>query len=37
MEYPIMKSYIEWAADLPYSVSSSEQYDLPLARQVLDS
>jgi ATP-dependent Lon protease len=37
MDYPIIKSYIEWMADLPYTISSPENFDMENAKKILDS
>ncbi|HWP34149.1 MAG TPA: endopeptidase La [Thermodesulfobacteriota bacterium] len=35
-EYPVARTYLEWLADLPWSVSTEDNLDLARAQQVLD-
>jgi ATP-dependent Lon protease len=35
-ERSMIRTYLEWMVELPWSVSSEEQIDLPRARQILD-
>jgi ATP-dependent Lon protease len=36
-EYSALRTYLDWIVELPWSVSSEEQIDLPKARQILDA
>jgi len=36
-ERSMIRTYLDWMVDLPWSVSSAEQIDLPRAREVLDA
>ena len=36
-EYSWLRTYLEWMVELPWSVSSEEQIDLPKARGILDA
>ena len=35
-ERSMIRTYLEWMVELPWSISSEEQIDLPRARQILD-
>jgi ATP-dependent Lon protease len=35
-EYSSLRTYLDWMVELPWSISSEEQIDLPKARDVLD-
>jgi len=35
-EYPIIKTYLEWLADLPWNRLSDDNQDVPEARRILD-
>ncbi|MGH7769486.1 MAG: endopeptidase La, partial [Candidatus Binatia bacterium] len=35
-EYSMVRTYVDWLVELPWSVATEEQIDLPKARQVLD-
>jgi ATP-dependent Lon protease len=35
-EYSMVRTYVDWLIELPWSVATEEQIDLPKARQVLD-
>jgi ATP-dependent Lon protease len=35
-EYSVIRTYLDWIAQLPWSKSSSDQIDIPQARRVLD-
>jgi ATP-dependent Lon protease len=35
-EYSSLRTYLDWMVELPWSISSEEQIDLPKAREVLD-
>jgi ATP-dependent Lon protease len=35
-EYSMVRTYVDWLIDLPWSVTTEEQIDLPKAREVLD-
>jgi ATP-dependent Lon protease len=37
VEYPIIKTYIDWLLELPWHVTTADQFDMDHARQVLDS
>jgi ATP-dependent Lon protease len=36
-ERSMIRTYLDWMAELPWSVSSEEQIDLPRAREILDA
>ena len=36
-EYASMRTYFDWLVELPWSVSSKEEIDLPKAREILDA
>jgi ATP-dependent Lon protease len=36
-EYSSLRTYLDWMVELPWSVSSEEQIDLPKAREILDA
>jgi ATP-dependent Lon protease len=36
-EYSALRTYLDWMVELPWSVSSEEEIDLPKARQILDA
>ena len=36
-ERSMIRSYLEWMVELPWSISSQEQIDLPRAREILDA
>jgi ATP-dependent Lon protease len=36
-EYSALRTYLDWMVELPWSISSDEQIDLPGARQILDA
>lgn len=36
-EYSVIRNYLDWMAELPWSVTTVEQIDLPKARHVLDA
>lgn len=36
-EYPIIKTYLEWLCDLPWTVASDENRDVAAARRILDN
>ncbi len=36
-EYSTLRTYLDWMIELPWSVSSEEQIDLPRAREILDT
>ena len=36
-EYSSLRTYLDWMIELPWSVSSEEQIDLPKAREILDA
>ena len=36
-EYAALRTYLDWMVELPWSVSSDEQIDLPRAREILDA
>ena len=36
-EYASLRTYLDWMIELPWSVSSEEQIDLPRAREILDA
>lgn len=35
-EYSVIKSYLDWLVDLPWSVETPDNLDIPRARQILD-
>ena len=35
-EYSTLRTYLEWLSELPWSVSSEDQLDIALAREILD-
>src|SRR5215467_4274986 len=36
-EYSALRTYLDWMVELPWSISSEEQIDLPKAREILDA
>ena len=36
-EYSLMRTYFDWLVELPWSVTTKEEIDLPKAREVLDA
>ena len=36
-EYQVSRSYLTWLTDLPWGIYSTENYDLPKARKILDA
>src|SRR3972149_3654168 len=36
-EYSVIRNYLDWMVELPWSVTSQEQIDLPRARGILDA
>ncbi len=36
-EHSVIRTYLDWMIELPWSISSDEQIDLPKAREVLDA
>jgi ATP-dependent Lon protease len=36
-EYSALRTYLDWMVELPWSISSEEQIDLPKAREILDN
>lgn len=36
-EYSALRTYLDWMVELPWSLSSEEQIDLPKAREILDA
>lgn len=36
-EYSMVRTYLDWMVDLPWSVTTKESIDLPKAREILDS
>jgi len=36
-EYSALRTYLDWMVELPWSISSDEQIDLPKAREILDA
>ena len=36
-EYSALRTYLDWMVELPWSISSEEQIDLPKAREILDT
>src|SRR5439155_447426 len=36
-ERSMIRTYLDWMVELPWSVSSEEQMDLPIARTILDA
>ncbi|MBI4523862.1 MAG: endopeptidase La [Deltaproteobacteria bacterium] len=36
-EYSMVRTYLDWMIELPWSITSEEQIDLPKAREVLDA
>jgi len=36
-EYSSLRTYLDWMIELPWSISSEEQIDLPKAREILDA
>src|SRR5207249_8479098 len=36
-EYSSLRTYFDWMVELPWSVSSKEEIDLPKAREILDA
>jgi len=36
-EYSSLRTYLDWMVELPWSISSEEQIDLPKAREILDA
>ena len=36
-EYSVLRTYLEWMVELPWSVTTEEQIDLPRAREILDA
>ncbi len=36
-EYSALRTYLDWMVELPWSISSDEQIDLPKAREILDT
>jgi ATP-dependent Lon protease len=36
-EYSWLRTYLEWMVELPWSITSEEQIDLPKAREILDA
>lgn len=36
-EYPVIETYLEWLADLPWNVTTSDDYDVEKAREILDA
>lgn len=35
-EYPVVRNYLEWLTELPWSVSSEDRYDIAKAERILD-
>jgi len=35
-EYPMLRTYLDWLTELPWSVASTDSLDIPAARAVLD-
>ncbi|WP_372717888.1 endopeptidase La [Immundisolibacter sp.] len=35
-EYPMLRTYLDWLTELPWSAASTDSLDIPAARQVLD-
>jgi ATP-dependent Lon protease len=36
-EYSALRTYLDWMVELPWSIASEEQIDLPKAREILDA
>ena len=36
-EYSALRTYLDWMVELPWSIASEEQIDLPKAREILDT
>jgi len=36
-EYSVIRTYLDWMVELPWSISTEEQIDLPKAREILDA
>src|SRR5215470_9639522 len=36
-EHSVLRTYLDWMVELPWSISSDEQIDLPRAREILDA
>ncbi len=36
-EYSVIRNYLDWMIELPWSVTTEEQIDLPRAREILDT